>query len=55
MACLDRSGAGLEAVLAEIAAAGGRAIAIPADVTDPESLVEAVHAPRPSSARWGWP
>ncbi|HEY5845470.1 MAG TPA: SDR family oxidoreductase [Microlunatus sp.] len=41
VACLDRSGPGLQAVLAEITAAGGRAIAIPADVTDPDSMVEA--------------
>jgi NAD(P)-dependent dehydrogenase (short-subunit alcohol dehydrogenase family) len=42
VACLDRSDAALEDVLAEIAATGGRAIAIPADVTDLESLIEAV-------------
>ena len=42
VACLDRSGPGLEAVLGEITAAGGRAIAIPADVTDADSMAEAV-------------
>lgn len=40
--CLDQPGPGLDEVATEIAASGGRAIAIPADVTDPGSLAEAV-------------
>lgn len=42
VACLDRPGPGLDAVVGEIAAAGGRAITVPGDVTDPDSLAEAV-------------
>jgi NAD(P)-dependent dehydrogenase (short-subunit alcohol dehydrogenase family) len=42
VACLDRPGTPLDAVVSDIAAAGGRAIAVPGDVTDPGSLAEAV-------------
>ena len=42
VACLDRPGAALGAVVAEIQATGRRAIAVPADVTDPAALAEAV-------------
>lgn len=42
VACLDLSGPGLDEVVAVVAAAGGRALAVPADVTDPDSLTEAV-------------
>ena len=42
VACLDLAGPGLTEVVSTIAAAGGHAVAVPADVTDPESLAEAV-------------
>ena len=42
VACLDLVGPALEAVVAEIADGGRRAVALPADVTDPDSLAEAV-------------
>ena len=42
VACLDRPGPGLDAAVAAITAFGGRAIAVPGDVTDPDSLAEAV-------------
>ena len=42
MACFDLAGPGLDAVCAEIVAAGGRSIAIAGDVTDPDSLTRAV-------------
>ncbi len=42
VACLDRPGTPLDAVVSDIASAGGRAIAVPGDVTDPDSLAEAV-------------
>lgn len=42
VACLDRPGPGLDAVVRDIVVAGGRAIAVSGDVTDPESLAAAV-------------
>ena len=42
VACLDRPGPGLVVVVGDIAAAGGRAITVPGDVTDPDSLADAV-------------
>ena len=42
VACLDLPGTALDAVAAEIVALGGRAIAVPTDATDPDSLGEAV-------------
>ena len=42
VACLDRLGAGLDAVVAEIEGTGRRALTLPGDVTDPASLAEAV-------------
>ncbi len=42
VACVDLQGPGLDAVVAEVAAGGGRAIAVPGDVTEPDSLAEAV-------------
>ena len=42
VACVDLPGAALDAVVAEIEEAGRRALAVPADVTDPASLAEAV-------------
>lgn len=42
VACLDLPGEGLDATVAAIVGAGGRAIAIAADVTDAASLAEAV-------------
>jgi NAD(P)-dependent dehydrogenase (short-subunit alcohol dehydrogenase family) len=42
VACLDLPGTALDAVAAEIAALGGRAIAVPTDATDRDLLVEAV-------------
>ena len=42
VACLDLAGPALDHVVAEIAATGRRAIAVPGDVTDPDSLAEAV-------------
>ncbi len=40
--CVDLPGQALEAVVADVTALGARAIAVPADVTDPDSLIEAV-------------
>jgi NAD(P)-dependent dehydrogenase (short-subunit alcohol dehydrogenase family) len=42
VACLDLAGPALDAVVAEIGETGQRAIAVPGDVTDPDSLAEAV-------------
>ena len=42
VACLDRPGPGLDAVVRDIVVAGGRAIAVSGDVPDPESLAAAV-------------
>jgi len=42
VACLDLAGPALDQVVAEIAETGRRAIAVPGDVTDPDSLAEAV-------------
>ena len=42
VACVDLPGPGLEVVVAELVASGVRAIAVPADVTEPDSLAEAV-------------
>ncbi|HVK34543.1 MAG TPA: SDR family NAD(P)-dependent oxidoreductase, partial [Microlunatus sp.] len=42
VACLDRLGPGLDSVVAEVVDIGGRAIAAPGDVTDLDSLAEAV-------------
>ncbi|MFB9378402.1 SDR family oxidoreductase [Kineococcus gynurae] len=42
VACLDLAGEGLSATVAEIEAGGRRAVAVPADVTDPEGLAAAV-------------
>jgi len=42
VACFDRPGSGLDAVVASLAAAGARAIAVPGDVTEADSLAEAV-------------
>ena len=42
VACLDRPGPGLDEVVAAITAEGGRGTAIPADVTDPAALADAV-------------
>jgi NAD(P)-dependent dehydrogenase (short-subunit alcohol dehydrogenase family) len=42
IACLGRRSEPLETTVAEIEAAGGRAVATPADVTDPEAVRRAV-------------
>jgi NAD(P)-dependent dehydrogenase (short-subunit alcohol dehydrogenase family) len=42
VACLDLAGPALDAVVAEIGETGQRAIAVAGDVTDPDSLAEAV-------------
>jgi NAD(P)-dependent dehydrogenase (short-subunit alcohol dehydrogenase family) len=42
VACFDLAGPGLEQVVAEIGETGRRAIAVAGDVTDPDSLAEAV-------------
>jgi len=42
VACVDLPGPGLEVVVAELVASGVRAIAVPADVTEPDSLAQAV-------------
>ncbi|SEP72178.1 SDR family oxidoreductase [Microlunatus flavus] len=44
VACLDRPGAALDAVVAEIQEQGRGALALGADVTDPGSLADAVRA-----------
>lgn len=42
VACVDLPGPGLDVVVTEVTTTGGSAIAVPADVTEPESLAEAV-------------
>lgn len=42
VACFDRPGAGLKAVVADVIVGGGRAIAVPGDVTAADTLGEAV-------------
>jgi NAD(P)-dependent dehydrogenase (short-subunit alcohol dehydrogenase family) len=42
VACFDLAGPALDAVVAEIEETGGRAVAVPGDVTDPASLADAV-------------
>ena len=42
VACFDLAGPALDDVVAEIAATGRRALAVPGDVTDPDALAEAV-------------
>jgi NAD(P)-dependent dehydrogenase (short-subunit alcohol dehydrogenase family) len=42
VACFDLAGPALDSVVAEIGATGRRAIAVPGDVTDPQSLAAAV-------------
>jgi 3-oxoacyl-[acyl-carrier protein] reductase len=44
--CLGRTAAKVEAVAREIQATGGRALALPADVTDPEGVAAAVEGLR---------
>ncbi len=40
--CIDLPGSDLEGVVAEITAAGGRAVAAPADVTDPDGMAASI-------------
>lgn len=42
VACVDLPGPGLQQLVDEVAAAGGRALAVPGDVTEPAALADAV-------------